>query len=149
MIALALALAIQQPVVMTQDAFVDRGIALGRMAASAGACESAGYEVDRELGVDLAETYAAEAKEAGWPESLAAEAIRTGSDMGAQDLQVRMEVADADDPLLEDKARAAFGWLKAHCHSAAQAYPGLIPDVESGDRNLDARVAIILRPLHE
>ena len=133
---------------MPQSDFLAEGEQIGRLAGRSGACASAGYEVDDERGLAIANDFSDRAKAAGWPEDLIAEAISSGSRLEEIELSPFTDVPEGmSDAELRRFANDFFATLKTRCASLAANYPGVIVDVEQGHRNADAKLAIMLRPL--
>lgn len=143
---LGLALALQS---MPQSDLIFRGENVGRFSAAAGACEAIGYEIDEDVGVGLIEQFRKAALAAGWTEETAAAAVSAGAALHQSEMELAEPPEGASDADLRRYAVTMFARFKEQCHDLERRYPGVIVDLERGDRNADARLAIMLRPLDD
>ena len=148
MIGLALALVLGGQN-MSQADLIYQGERIGRMSAAAGACAAIGYEVDPSVGERLVDGYGRAALASGWSEDVAVAAINSGASRERLESESFEPPAGASGPELRRFATAAFARSKERCHDLEWRYPGVIVDLERGDRNVDARLAIMLQPLDD
>ena len=142
--AIALALLAQQ---MTQEDMISEGEQIGRAATAMGTCKAIGYSVDELAGARWAEAYMTRAAESGWTVEVADNAVDAGSAAEALRLAVPQYDRSLTPSQLRGLATDFITKVKARCRRLSAEVPGMIRDVDQGDRNADAQLAIMLRGL--
>jgi hypothetical protein len=133
----------------TQDEVIEEGERIGRAAAAMGMCKSFGYRVYEQTGAHWAQTFGEDAEASGWSASVVQSAIQAGtaSELAEAALQ---DIPDAaTDAEFVAQATAVVERVKARCRRLAQEHSGLISHLDEGDRNADAQLAIMVRPLSQ
>ena len=146
MIALAFGLALltQQ---MNQEDLISEGEQIGRAATAMGTCQAVGYPVDELAGARWADAYMTRAAESGWAVEVADNAVDAGSAAEALRLAVPQYDPSLTPSQLHGLATDFITKVKARCRRLSAEVPGMIRDVDQGDRNADAQLAIMLRGL--
>jgi hypothetical protein len=145
-LALAAALAAQD---MTRDDLIAEGEAVGRSSVAMGLCGRLGYTVYQSTGEGWAADFGERAIASGWSEDVALAAIRMGAQAETAELNFDAPEHRGDDAAFRAEVGALFGQMKARCHRLAAEHAGLISNLERGDRNADAEMAILLSPLDQ
>lgn len=143
--ALIIAVVIQS---MTRAEMLAEADDLGRSAAVMGACSSLGYTTYPEEGLAWAEEFSARAEQSGWGNVVVRAAVDAGVDAEELELNLALPPNTATDDELVSKATAWVDAMKAKCHRLHSDHAGLIGDLPTGDRNADARLAVMLAPLN-
>lgn len=141
--ALAIALLAQQ---MTQEEMISEGAMIGRAGSAMGLCSALGYSVDKSAGAAWAQDFSHRVAGAGWDPALANRAIASGSVTEEAEMAPPTD-AGLNAEQLRNTAATYIGNVKARCHRLHDEHAGLISDLDQGDRNADAQLAIMLRGL--
>jgi hypothetical protein len=145
-IAFAIALIGQD---MTQAEMIDEGAQIGRAAAVVGVCGELGYTVYQETGERWAEDYTERGLASGWSEGVLGSAIEAGSAAEIAEMNFTMPAHNGDAAVFNAAVTAVFDRLKARCRRLGAEHAGLISGLDAGDRNADAKLAIMLAPLRQ
>jgi hypothetical protein len=144
MTGLALALAIQA---MSQGSLISEGENVGRMTAVLGGCDAVGHRTIDAPGLAALESFDRRAVAAGWTRDVVIEAFQSGVELEKVDLAMDADLSSMTDDGLRRYAIETMGRIKRRCRDVAAEWPGAIVDIEAGERNADARLASMLRPL--
>lgn len=147
MIATLVASALLQA--MSQEQMIVEGEEIGRIAVAAGICLEFGYPVDDAGGEALADDFGDRAVRGGWAEPVVVSAVEAGSSLAMAELREPDLSPTMTDAELTAAATSFFDQIKAICRGLHAMAPSLLPNPEAGDRNVDARLAIMLRSLAE
>ena len=139
----AVALLAQQ---MTQEDMISEGEQIGRAATAMGLCSGLGYSVDKDGGIAWARDFGDRAAGAGWDAALAERAIASGS-VAEEARMAPPSDAGLNAEQLRNAAATYIAKVKARCHRLHDEHGGLISNLDQGDRNADAQLAIMLRGL--
>ena len=141
--AIALSLLTQQ---MTQEELISEGTMIGRAGSAMGLCSALGYSVDKGAGATWAQDFSQRVAGAGWDPALAERAIGSGSVAEEVEMAPPTE-AGLNAEQLKNTAATYIAKVKARCLRLHDEHAGLISDLDQGDRNADAQLAIMLRGL--
>lgn len=133
---------------MTQAELLAEANDLGRSAAIMGACSSLGYTIYQDEGIGWAESFSARAQRSGWSQEVVDAAVEAGVDDAEQDMNLTLPPERGSNEDLIVQATAWIEAMKAKCHGLHRDHAGLIGDLANGDRNADARLAIMLGPIN-
>jgi hypothetical protein len=134
---------------MPQAELIREGGQIGRAAYAMGACMRIGYTVFPEALEQWQLGFGHRATASGWSERVASAAIRMGTSLESAEMDSRSPEPGLSAQQLRDFTGEMFNGLKARCHRLASEHPELIGNLDQGDRNADAELAIMLAPLNE
>lgn len=146
MIALTLAIAILAQD-MNQAEMMAEGEDIGRSVFAMGTCSGIGYTVHEENAGRWGQDYAERGVAAGWSEDVLIAATQSGNRMEEADLALTAPSHEGDDEVFRARVTALVERIKDRCHRLADEHANLISSLDQGDRNADAQLAIMLRPL--
>lgn len=133
---------------MTQAEMIDEAEQIGRAGYAMGVC-SRHYDVQPEIMQRWTDDFRERAAAAGWSESVMVAALQSGVRKAGSALDLSVPTIEVGEPAFRAGVAAMFDRIKASCHRFQTEHSGLITDMDQGDRNADADLAITLRPLDE
>ena len=134
---------------MSQAELIHEGGQIGRASVAMGLCSRIGYTVSSDMGERWAEDFGQRATASGWSEDVTRAAIHMGVSTEVAEMDFRSPEPGLSAQQLRDFAANMVNRMKARCHRLASEHAGLISDLDQGDRNADAELAIMLAPLSE
>ncbi len=117
------------------------GNAVGRLGESLQICKRQGYPVEELVAEDAANRFAARAMASGWSHALIVEVIDAGIEAELASMPFPDPLYDLPADELVDQAVGLAGQVRSYCHALFSRRPGAVTDLESGDREVDARLA--------
>jgi hypothetical protein len=143
-IALALTLFGQE---MTPAQLVTEGEDIGRALFAMGVCKAVGYTTHDDAAMTWGEDFGARATAAGFTEAIAQSAI----EQGIQSEQAETDLPRPGPEVSPEEFRAritgAMSGIKSRCRRLSLEHSALISNLDQGERNADAQLAILMRPL--
>jgi len=132
---------------MTQADLVMEGEAIGRSIFAMGVCKAVGYTTHDDAAMAWGEDFGVRATAAGFTEAIAQSAIEQGvqSEQAETDLpRPGSEVSTAE---FRARITGAIEGVKSRCRRLSVEHSALIGNLDQGERNADAQLAIMMRPL--
>jgi hypothetical protein len=134
---------------MTQAEMIAEGAQIGRAAAAIGVCGELGYTVYQDTGRRWADDFEERGVMSGWSIGVLSSAIEAGTADEVAEMDLTMPTHSGDDDAFIAAATAVYDRLKARCRRLGVERAGLISGLDAGDRNADAKLAIMLAPLRQ
>ena len=128
----------------TEAEVVDEGRSIGRMSAALQVCADIGYDTRSERATEIEHDSLGRAIKAGWHWGQWRMAFDDGVEREQADLDLTSE-RDLPRDEMEIRLPQALVRVKARCRDLAKRYPGVIENLDEGDRRAEAQVAGWLR----
>ena len=121
--------------------FVAEGTEIGRLAEAMQVCRRQGYPVNELAAEDIVNRFAARAVAAGWSRDAVGQVFDAGTQAEQGGMPFSEPLYDLPADELQGHADGLAERVRLYCHAFAGRLPGAITDLETGDKEVAARLA--------